>query len=518
MDGPLVHDLRFHSLAMLDRLAGAKTVRRLALLSLGTIALAALTFTRADPDLWGHVRFGADMVAARSVHLSDRYSFSSDRPWINHEWLAEVAMYSAYRVGGGAGLIALKLLLVVAMLAAVAVALRRHAVSPIARAALLGVALVATVPQTTHVRPQLFSLALFAWLLALLARARDSNAPPWLAVPLLAVWANLHGGWIVGGGVLASWCAAGVLTRRSSRRDAAALAGVVLLAGAATLCNPYGIHLWSFLRDTIGFGRVDIVDWQPVYRVGPMYVVLWTLTASVLLAAIVSAVVARSADAQALAVAVALGMAAFRVNRLQGFFALATVILAAPAIRRPGRDPAIADRRPVEPFWKHATALVLFVIVTVGAANVGAANAACVRVDDVFSPRPGVVDFIERQHVHGRLLTWFDWGQYAIWHLADRGIEVSIDGRRETVYSDDVVREHLQFYFDPAARDAVLARLKPDYVWLPADLEAASWLPQHGWQPVFADERSVLFSRRDGSPVTTATGSLLRAPRCFPEP
>lgn len=517
MRGPLVHGLRFHTFAMLDRLASAKSVRRLALLSMGAIAVAAVTYTRADPDLWGHVRFGADIVNARSVHLADRYSFSSDRAWTNHEWLAEVLMYGAYRVAGGAGLIALKLLLVVAMLAGVAMALRKDAIPLTTRLALIALALVATMPQTAHVRPQLFSLALFAWLLVLLGRARDAKTVPLLSMPLFAVWANLHGGWIVGAGVLASWCAAGALTRPSSGRQSLAAAVVVACAVVATLCNPFGFGLWSFLRDTVGFGRVDIVDWQPIYRLGATYVLLWAMTAAVLVAAIASAIAQPSADVQALAIPLALALAAFRVNRLQAFFALATIILAAPAIRWRRHAPA-PDHRPLEPFWKHAIALILFAIVTVGAANVGAANATCVRVDDAFSPRPGVVDFIERQGLHGRLLTWFDWGQYAIWHLADRGIEVSIDGRRETVYSDAVVREHLQFYFDPAARDAVLARLQPDYVWLPSALEATSWLTSHGWQPVFVDERSVLFARGAAPPITMSTGVPLHAPRCFPEP
>src|SRR5690606_14688422 len=41
----------------------------------------------------------------------------------------------------------------------------------------------------------------------------------------------------------------------------------------------------------------------------------------------------------------------------------------------------------------------------------------------------------------GRLVTFFDWGQYALWHFAPR-LKVSMDGRRETVYSDARLAEH----------------------------------------------------------------------------
>jgi len=58
-------------------------------LVLGTLVavvlLFAMTRTAADPDLWGHVRFGQDIVAARSISTVDPYSFTSDRPWVNHE-------------------------------------------------------------------------------------------------------------------------------------------------------------------------------------------------------------------------------------------------------------------------------------------------------------------------------------------------------------------------------------------------------------------------------------------------
>ena len=43
--------------------------------------------------------------------------------------------------------------------------------------------------------------------------------------------------------------------------------------------------------------------------------------------------------------------------------------------------------------------------------------------------------FIRDHQLRGRMVTYFDWGEYAIWHLSPR-VRVSLDGRRETVYSD----------------------------------------------------------------------------------
>src|SRR5690242_11259996 len=72
------------------------------------LSFAAAIITRADADLWGHLRFGLDIIRDRRLSSIDPYSFTQDRAWINHEWLSEVQMAWAYRAGGVAGLLALK--------------------------------------------------------------------------------------------------------------------------------------------------------------------------------------------------------------------------------------------------------------------------------------------------------------------------------------------------------------------------------------------------------------------------
>src|SRR4029453_268254 len=69
------------------------------------LALIAILIsaTRTDPDLWGHVRFGLDWLQSWRLPAIDPYSFTQDRPWVNHEWLSEAFMGAAYRIGGSGG-------------------------------------------------------------------------------------------------------------------------------------------------------------------------------------------------------------------------------------------------------------------------------------------------------------------------------------------------------------------------------------------------------------------------------
>src|SRR6188508_1484226 len=77
-------------------------------LALAAVLFAGVTTTIADADLWGHLLFGRDILQLQGLPSRDAYSFTSDIPWTNHEWLAEVLSWASYSLGGSAGLVALK--------------------------------------------------------------------------------------------------------------------------------------------------------------------------------------------------------------------------------------------------------------------------------------------------------------------------------------------------------------------------------------------------------------------------
>ncbi len=480
------------------------------------VLFALLTYTRADPDLWGHVLFGRDIVSDGRVPATDPYSFTTDQAWINHEWLAESVMYLAYALAGGPGLVALKSCLVMGMLAGIWLTLSRRRTEGTSRDLLLGLAALGTVPQAIHMRPQLFSLLAFSWLLALLAPGGASFRRQVLAIPILfAVWVNLHGGWLVGGGTLALWTTL-TMFRPVPRAEKTMLLAGGALALAATLVNPYGWHMWSFLRDTVGFGRADITDWQPVFRLGTAFVLLWSALALAALAAMSRALKASESGLRSVLVVVALGAGAFFVSRLMAFFAMSIVMLLGSELvitvrnwrgssDSPGRQPSR---------FATAAAVVVAGVLIVGGAVTSARNIGCVRMDAADHPEPDVAALALERRLQGRLVVWFDWGQYAIWHLAP-SLAVSIDGRRETVYSQDVLRRHLNFYYVPSTRSEFLAFAHPDYIWLPSELPVVPGLREDGWVPLFSSARSVLLARASDDVVSPRSEA---GSRCFPGP
>ena len=59
---------------------------RVLLALVGGVLLFSLARSVVDPDLWGHVRFGADLIRTGRIVRPDPYSYlSGGTSWFNHE-------------------------------------------------------------------------------------------------------------------------------------------------------------------------------------------------------------------------------------------------------------------------------------------------------------------------------------------------------------------------------------------------------------------------------------------------
>jgi len=211
-----------------------------------------------------------------------------------------------------------------------------------------------------------------------------------------------------------------------------------------------------------------------------------------------------------------LAVASFRVSRLLAFFTIAVVILLGAELVSVVR----AWRRRPEATGGQPSRSVVVAVVVISAALIGggalisARNVGCVRMESADHPEPDVVRLMKDRQMRGRLAVWFDWGEYAIWYLAP-ALSVSIDGRRETVYSEDVTARHLYFYYVPSTRARFLNDVRPDYIWLRSDLPVVPSLESDGWVPLYSGPRSVLLGRT-GEPAVPSRAEPVS--RCFPGP
>jgi hypothetical protein len=465
------------------------------------LVLAATFFsasrTMADPDLWGHVRFGQDILASREIPQTDSYSYlSGGHPWINHEWLTEVIFGAFFSAFGVAGLIALKVSLILITLGIAYRHLGRQGLDPLrAGMAVLAVMFVMSAGLGT-IRPQLFTYLLFAVMLAILhAAERGSVFALWCAPAVVLVWANLHGGFLAGVGLLAIWVLAHAILDRLPLGPLPQTPRLMLLvaalaaSGIAALVNPYGAGLIAFLLRTATIARPEIGEWQGIAiisRQGAAYLVLLGVA---VLAVVRSRRPRRPALLAALVCTALLPLQAVRHLPL---FALAFAFLAAEHLadiwpRRANRQAGQAGKRPLLP----AVALIAALVFVVQALP----HFRCIRLDPSFMRFPArAVALLDRTGVEGNLATFFDWGEYILWHLSPR-LRVSIDGRRETAYSDEAYRANMAFLFGAGDWDALLEATS--IVLVPRGQPAYNLMKlKPGWSLVYEDTLSGIFARQ----------------------
>lgn len=460
------------------------------------VILALLTLTAADADLWGHITFGRDILATGHVIQVDRYSFTSDLPWINHEWLAEIAMAAAWRMGGAIGLTTLKLALAWGAGAIVLAAWRPFRLAPAWRDSLLFVTALGVWPLVATIRPQAFSILLCAALLFCLTEVRDGRGWARLALPaLFAVWVNTHGGWLVGAGILGIFTACALIDLTLPLRLRLGILLMAVGSAAACLVNPFGVRMLEFLLATVRPERADIPEWRAVTALPFAALALWLLPMALAVIALLRG--RKAAPLWVWLTTAMLAAGSMRVARLGGFFAITVGLLLAPLVAGARRERSRAAHR-ID--WTAVGAAVCAAAIALGVFG------RRVSMDGAWTPEPGAIEFARSHALRGQLLTWFDYGEYAIWHLSP-AMKVSIDGRRETVYSAAVRNRHAEIYRNGPGAIVAVAELRPDYIWLPRSLPVVSHLESVGWHPCYIGPRSVILglhpieSVRDDRPV-----------------
>ncbi len=220
-----------------------------------------------DPDTLWQVTLGQWMIDHRAVPETDIYSFTMrGEPWISTQWLAQVLYAKAYAIAGWSGPV---------VLAAAAIALSfalmaRFLVARIGDSAALvfvTAALALTVPHLLA-RPHVLAMpAMVLWIGGLTAAADRRAAPSFRLLPWIALWANLHGGFVFGLMMLAPLALDAVVgADKESRRRLAldwTLFGVAALLAACV--NPYGWNALLASKKILSLGAALplIMEWRP---------------------------------------------------------------------------------------------------------------------------------------------------------------------------------------------------------------------------------------------------------------
>jgi hypothetical protein len=238
------------------------------------LATVAAAFGVVGADARWLAAIGSTIADGHLVH-SVPFATAPTTGWVNPTVLGELVFHWLWALLGDRGLILAQAAAVLAAFAALARGLRRETAGGAAAAAVLFFVLAGSLPAVLVARNQLFSLVLFPLLLLLLERETDRPSRRiWLAVPLLVLWANLHGAVLLGYALLAVFV---VVSRRRALP--------VLLAATLGLCATP--ELWHTPRYFAAVSeneaaRLGVGLWSPL-GAGPLDL-LFVIAAVALLA------------------------------------------------------------------------------------------------------------------------------------------------------------------------------------------------------------------------------------------
>jgi hypothetical protein len=441
------------------------------------LALLALASPAAMvQDSWLTLTGGRVVATAGIPHHDVMTLWAHGRTWIDQQWLAQLAFYRVYGMGGVDAVLALSAFLGgLAWVGAVALARVRGA---------SGITLLVAAPLTIlaapwawQARAQSFALPLFVCLLGIVfTDSRAQSARVYLALPLIALWGNLHGTAVLGAAILAIHAA--LTSGRGLVRSAVLAGGGVLVLTA----NPYGVHIVSYYRAmTLDPPFASLVqEWQPStpsLAVIPFY-------AFAAVALVIAFRKRNELTRTEIVVGLLLLAIAFDAKRSIPWFALGALILVTPLI--------VVQRVPLQRVARPVRAGVL--VGTVGALAVGIASFPhAVSARETASWSTGgttALGTLASRYPHAHVLADDRDADFVLWELPSLSGRVVADVRFELLNAPEL-RRLAQFERDPRPVDPGNAQL---VVLDPKQHALAPWRA-NGWRIVYDDASMSVLER-----------------------
>jgi len=457
----------------------------------------------ADNDLWGHVLFGRNILATRMIPRFDTYAYTAvGQPWMDHEWLSQVVMGVLYGLVGSAGLVIAKFLVAASAFALVLTRLRRRTTWPAIRG-VTGLLAIAAMTRGFGIRPQVLTYLFVALLLLLLDDyQRGRRGVLWWLPAVFLLWANAHGGFVLGLGILGLFACADLLRENRSPRPWIAL----IASAAVTALNPYGPRLLLYVWNELSRSH-PISEWQAA-TFGVEHLAFFTML-TLFLASLPFARSWRRHGWEAL-LAFGIGILAVRHQRHTPLFALCAAAPLASQLEEARQW--VAQRAPVA-FSSASRRLLGGAIIALAVTQVwlAAVRYRIYGAQIFFDPMEypvAAVRALQQSGVQGNIAVPLDWGEYVLWFLAPR-IKVSLDGRFATVFPERVVEDNFNFFIGaPGWR-----RLLQEYP-TQAALVPAGWpcpvrsLPD--WRLVYRDRLAELYVKADSAPAMRLDAATLQ--------
>lgn len=451
------------------------------------LVLAAGSRALLDNDTQWQIAVGQWILKDHAFPHVDVYSFSrAGEPWISTSWLSQVIFAGSFDVAGWAGPVVLTALGVGATFGFLTWILSQrfatiHAVI---------IAMVAALIPMGHylARPHILAMpVMLAWGYGLLSASEKGRAPSFWLLPVMVLWANLHGSFVLGVALVAPFAFDAVWNAAAAERKAVTVRWFAFgIATLAVSCvTPYGWGSILAAKNILGLGRAMsfIGEWQP-----PDFGNVGLFEFCVLVC--IAGLLARGLKLSPPRIVLVLGflyMALSHTRNYEVFTLFVPLVIAAPLAAqwktRPTAQPDLTVRRGV-------LLAVLFCVA-----------ATALTVGRNFTPpeqqsTATAVQMLKDRHIQ-RVLHNPGFGGYMI----RKNFPVFIDGRAE-LYGEAFIVDMFDAFrlVRPEKFMALLTTYNVEATMLVPSTPAITLLDRlPGWQRIYADRNVVVHVRTDGA-------------------
>lgn len=474
----------------------------------GVLLLVASAFVLydnpADRDLWHRLTLGQYMVEHHEFLRHDIFSYlSRPGPILDHEWGCGLLFYGLHCAGDWA-IVAFKLAAYLATLLMVDRGARfYHKERNLASLSWLLLVALALVPvYLSTVRCLVFTNFFLAlWLYWLVRFRAGYHQPLWPFALTGCLWANLHGGFLAGIGLIALYG----LGEKVNHRPWRPFLHIAAAAVFGTLINPYTYNLWmSVLRGLVA-ARTYMAEWAPTPLDDFSYLGFKLLAIACLLTGLLIIATRRvrgNVDWVAIfALGSTLALAVKHVRHLAVF----TIIAGVLGYRglRLLLDKPNGEKKESDAPWRLA-AIFLPLTIVFGGFLLRHGQLIHLRVNEPDYPVRAVA-FLQKSLPTDaqprKLLVPFNWGSYASWELYPRCL-VSLDGRHDLVYTKETYQRVTAFFRNEDPQDTTVRSDPPDVILLPRNAALENRLTtEHGYRILYQDTLALIVVKPDLLPL-----------------
>ena len=465
-------------------------LRYAAYAGLTSFFLSLTAYNLVDLDIWHEMALIRESFRAGHLLTRDIFAYTPTiYPSIHHEWGAGLVAYGLTRWCGGDAILALKFLIVFLIGLLSLRCASSMGADPQVWAALCPIAIyLSQFGFASTIRAQAYTFLFAACCFLVFEQDRRGNRRWWIAwLCIFPLWVNLHGGFVVGIGLLALYALERALGRHPVRHLLFLLAGTLI----EVFINPFGPAYVRFIVTALMMTRPHIREWQPVWAYGLPWTIIFFLAVAIAAYAVATVGIRR---APGLLILIATAIEATLHCKLMPLFATAWI----------SHVPAHLQQTPagrwITGFSRRRFAFVLSVWLLV--AGISLADAVrwqfwrmrVPQIDTTYAYPVGAVQYLREQQFVGNLMVPFDKGAYVSWKLFP-AVKVSLDSRYEVAYSDELVDRIFRFYADEPGWQETLRAYPTDLVLIPRITSVSRVIQQSGWQKVYEDREFEIYSR-----------------------